>query len=609
MPKTIAQPPKKSRSPRSKALPPQQASGPSIESLQALVHEQGAKLQALDKVQAVIEFALDGTILRANDNFLQVMGYSLADIQGKPHRMFVEPSYAHSAEYAQFWERLRSGQFQSAEYKRIAKGGREVWILASYNPLFDQQGKPYKIVKYAKDVTHHKLRNVDVEGQIAAIGKAQAVIEFSMDGKVLSANENFLRALGYTQADIVGKHHQMFVTPEYARSEAYRRFWEKLREGQHDAGEYKRVGAGGREVWIQASYNPILNLEGRPFKIVKYAYVITQQKQAYLELSRVIDALSRGDLTVEMTGTFEGDHAALRDKMNSTIEALASLVSQISDSVGAIRSGAADIAEGNGNLNTRTQDQALSLQSTAASVEQLTATVKQNAGHATQANQLATSARGAAEKGGQVVATAVSAMGAITEASKKVSDIISVIEQIAFQTNMLALNAAVEAARAGDQGRGFAVVAAEVRTLAQRSASAAKEIKALIQDSQEKVEHGAKLVNHSGVTLQEIVGSVQKVSSIIGEIDDASEQQSAGIHQINDAVAQIDKHTQQNAALVEEATAAAASMSEQARAMAELVEFFTVKKADQNAPARVVQRGQRPANQQHTPARLAQHRR
>jgi methyl-accepting chemotaxis protein len=370
------------------------------------------------------------------------------------------------------------------------------------------------------------------------------VIEFAMDGTILNANDNFLRAMGYELNEVKGKQHKLFVEPEYARGDDYRRFWERLKAGEYQAGEYKRIGKGGKEVWIQASYNPILDLNGRPYKVVKYATEITQQKQAYMQLSAVIEALSRGDLTVTMRGQFEGDHALLQTKLNSTISSVAALVRQIEQAVGTIGSAASDIAKGNSNLNTRTQEQASSLEETAASLEQLTATVKQNAGNATQANQLAAGARDAAQKGGQVVDSAVSAMGAITESSKKVSDIIGVIEQIAFQTNMLALNAAVEAARAGDQGRGVAVVAAEVRTLAQRSASAAKDIKALINDSQEKVSQGSRLVNQSGNTLHEIVGSVKKVSDIIGEIDTASDQQASGIDQINAAVAQMDKNTQ-----------------------------------------------------------------
>ena len=302
------------------------------------------------------------------------------------------------------------------------------------------------------------------------------------------------------------------------------------------------------------------------------------------ETIRVVESLSRGDLTAAMNGEFSGEFASLRDQLNGSLDTLKNMVKQIHQASGAIGSASSDISEGNANLNKRTQEQSSALEETASSLEEMTATVKQNAANATQANQLAAGAREAAEKGGQVVGSAVGAMTAITESSKKVADIIGVIEQIAFQTNMLALNAAVEAARAGDQGRGFAVVAAEVRNLAQRSAGAAKEIKGLIQDSQEKVDQGAKLVNRSGETLQEIVGSVKKVSDIVGEINAASDEQASGIDQINSAVAQMDKSTQQNAAMVEQAAAAAESMTEQARALTELVAFFQVGEVEEAAP-------------------------
>lgn len=539
------------------------------------------QLAAIHKVQAVVELDLDGHVLAVNDLFVRATGYQPEEVLGKHHSMFVEPSYAASAAYKEFWRRLAGGQYDAGEYKRIGKGGRELWIQASYNPILDANGKPLKVVKYATDVTQQKQKSANFAGQIAAIGKSQAVIEFDMQGTVLSANDNFLSALGYRREEIVGKHHRMFVDPSYATSGEYSAFWQRLNAGQFDAGEYKRLGKGGREVWIQATYNPIFDLNGKPYKVVKYATDVSVQKRAFLELMRAIDALSRGDLTTTVQGEFKGDFAHLRDQLNGSFETLSRLVRQISEVAFAINAAARDISEGNANLSKRTQEEASSLEETAASLEELTVTVKQNALNAAQAAELAANAQHAAEKGGQVVSEAIGAMSAITQSSKRVADIISVIEQLAFQTNMLALNAAVEAARAGDQGRGFAVVAAEVRNLAQRSATAAKEIKALIQDSQEKVAQGAKLVNHSGETLQEIVGSVRKVTSIVGDIDVASNQQSSGIQQINQAVAAMDQNTQQNAALVEEAAAAADSMREQTRGLTEVVRYFTIESPEE----------------------------
>jgi len=578
------------------------------------------KIEAINKSQAVIEFNMDGTILTANDNFLNTLGYTLMEIEGKHHSMFAEAGYANSAEYKAFWERLNRGEYDTGEYKRIGKDGKEVWIQASYNPIADLNGKPFKVVKYATDVTDVKLKSANFGGQIEAISKSQAVIEFNMDGTILAANDNFLNTLGYTFSEIEGKHHSMFAEASYANSAEYKAFWEKLNRGEYDTGEYKRIGKGGKEVWIQASYNPITDLNGKAFKVVKYATDITEQKHALnqiqnlvngavkgeldqrinteqyegfvrdlgeginvlmdsvvapvQEVGRVMKALAAGDVAQSMDGEFRGEFAGLRDSVNSTMGNLLDVVVKIRESSNSISSAANEIAQGNQDLSQRTEQQATSLQETASSMEELTSTVKQNADNAVQADQLAVGAREQAEKGGSVVSDAVSAMNEINSASKKIADIIGVIDEIAFQTNLLALNAAVEAARAGEQGRGFAVVASEVRNLAQRSASAAKEIKTLINDSVEKVDEGSKLVNKSGATLEEIVIAVKKVGDIIAEIAAASKEQSSGIDQINIAVAQMDEVTQQNAALVEEAAAASESVNDQANGLDELIGFF-----------------------------------
>ncbi|MCH7686381.1 MAG: PAS domain-containing protein, partial [Planctomycetes bacterium] len=264
-----------------------------------------AEIQAIGKAQAVIEFNLDGTIVTANDNFLSVLGYTLPEIKGKHHRMFVEPTYAASQEYKAFWEKLGRGEFDSGEYKRLAKGGKELWLKASYNPILDSAGKPFKVVKYATDVTEQKLKNADFQGQIEAISKAQAVIEFNMDGTIITANDNFLGALGYTLDEVQGKHHSMFVDAAFAASAEYKAFWEKLNRGEYEAGEYKRIGKGGKEVWIQASYNPILDLNGKPFKVVKYATDVTEQKLATADFQGQIDAIGKAQAVIEfnMDGT------------------------------------------------------------------------------------------------------------------------------------------------------------------------------------------------------------------------------------------------------------------------------------------------------------------
>src|SRR5580658_1626165 len=256
-------------------------------------------IDAINKSQAVIEFAMDGKILHANENFLKAMGYSLDEIRGQHHSMFADSAYAQSAEYREFWEKLRRGEFDAGQYRRLGKGGREIWIQASYNPILDGKRKPVKVVKFATDITQQKVQSADYEGQLAAIGMSQAVIEFSLDGKILNANENFLKTLGYALDEVKGQHHSMFVDPDYRQSTEYRLFWEKLGRGEYDSNQYKRIAKGGREIWIQASYNPIRDLNGKPFKVVKYATDITQQKLQSADYEGQLAAISKAQAVIE----------------------------------------------------------------------------------------------------------------------------------------------------------------------------------------------------------------------------------------------------------------------------------------------------------------------
>jgi methyl-accepting chemotaxis protein len=257
------------------------------------------QLAAINKAQAVIEFDLAGTVLHANENFLSVLGYTLEEIKGRHHGMFVEPAYRESAEYKQFWRDLNEGKFQAAEFKRIGKGGKEIWIQASYNPIFDEQGKPFKVVKYATDVTARKVKDADYRGQIEAVSKAQAVIEFNLDGTILHANENFLKTVGYTMEEIKGRHHSIFVEPAFRESLEYKKFWQELNEGKFQAAEYKRIGKGGKEVWLQASYNPIFDLNGKPFKVVKYATDVTASKLKNADYQGQLAAIGKTQAAIE----------------------------------------------------------------------------------------------------------------------------------------------------------------------------------------------------------------------------------------------------------------------------------------------------------------------
>jgi methyl-accepting chemotaxis protein len=536
---------------------------------------------AIGKAQAAIEFNLDGTILTANDNFLHCFGYRLEEITGQHHRMFCDPAYTSTGEYAAFWQKLNRGEFDAGVYRQVGKGGKEIWIQAAYNPIVDPNGNVYKVVKYATDITAEKNRNAEFEGKINAVNKAQAAIEFNLDGTIITANDNCLHCLGYRLDEIKGQHHRMFCDPAYTRSGEYVAFWQKLNRGEFDAGAYRRVGKGGKEIWIQASYNPILDANGKVYKVVEYATDITAQKQAQAEMERlvvdcqsVLGKMAGNDFTQSMTGIYEGDLEKIKISINAVVRNLTETIVSVREAVEAVTLGAAEITKSNEELSAQTSEQASALEETSASMEEMTSTVKQNADNAKEASQLAVVARDTAETGGAVTKSAVEAMAEINRSSKQIADIITVIDEIAFQTNLLALNAAVEAARAGEHGRGFAVVAAEVRNLAQRSATAAKEIKDLIKESIQRVQDGTELVNRSGKTLEDIVGSVKHVTTIIADIATASQEQASGIDQVNKAIMSMDETTQQNAALVERTTSSSQLMKSQADELLRRMEIF-----------------------------------
>ena len=547
------------------------------------------QINAISKSQAVIEFDVDGNIITANDNFLNTMGYRLDEIKDKHHQLFVDEETRQSESYQRFWSELKAGKFFSGEFKRISKSGNSVWIQASYNPIEDMNGNPFRVVKYATNITEDKLKNAYFEGQLNAISKSQAVIEFDLEGVILNANSNFLAAMGYTLDEVKGKHHSIFVDPAYKNSPEYAAFWEQLRQGVYASGEYERFDKSGKPVYIQASYNPILDQNGKPFRVVKYATDVTGRTLAVENIKSIMASLSDGDLLKTIEEPLDGDFKVLGESINHFIDELRDTIVKIHTAVETIDTASNEIATGNADLSSRTEQQASSLEETASAMEELTGTVKLNAENADQAKGLASQASDVASEGGKVIEQVVHTMGEINDSAQRISDIIGVIDGIAFQTNILALNAAVEAARAGEQGRGFAVVASEVRTLAQRSAEAAKDIKALISASVDKIGDGNVLVNKSGETMANIVTAIKRVNDIMSEIAAASSEQATGIQEVSNAVVQMDEMTQQNAALVEQAAAAADSMRQQSGELAQRVSVFKVgnnRKAEQASEVR-----------------------
>ncbi|KAA1234377.1 Biofilm dispersion protein BdlA [compost metagenome] len=532
-----------------------------------------AVLAALSKSQAIIEFDLSGKILTANENFCRALGYELSEIVGRHHSMFVEPSVVSSQDYKAFWSKLSAGQFDQRQYKRIGKGGREVWIEASYNPVF-RRGKPVKVVKIATDITDRKLKAAEDAGKIDALSRAQAIIEFSPDGEVLTANENFLAALGYSLAEVQGRHHSMFCEPAYTQSPQYKQFWERLAGGDLVADEFMRLGKGGRKVFIQASYNPIFDLNGKVFKVVKFATDVTGRVENVEKLAQCLTDLAEGDLAQSIDKPFIPSLERLRTDFNAASEKLKRAMTLVSENAGAISSGSNEIRSAADDLARRTEQQAASIEETAAALEEITTAVNDSSRRAEEAGKIVARARDHAEHSGQVVRDAIGAMDQIEKSSREISNIIGVIDEIAFQTNLLALNAGVEAARAGEAGKGFAVVAQEVRELAQRSATAAKEIKSLINASGTQVENGVGLVTRAGSALQEIAEQVRDINTNVVAIVDAAREQSTALAEINQAVNTVDQGTQQNAAMVEEQTAASHSLAREATALFELLGQF-----------------------------------
>jgi len=536
-------------------------------------------MAALSNSMAIIEFDLQGTVLHANGNFCQTIGYSLAEIVGQHHRMFCDPAYVASQDYRDFWAKLATGNFDARSYKRIAKGGREIWIQASYNPVL-KNGKPYKIVKFATDITAAKQRAAEDEGKLAAISKAQAVIEFTPTGEILTANENFCRTTGYQLSEIVGRHHSMFCDPAYVRSADYATFWKRLAAGEFIANEFVRYGKNGGEVWIQAAYNPIVDISGKVAKVVKFATDVTPRMSAIVALGDGLRALADGDLTRHLDDTFVPSMEKVRHDFNEASEKLQQAMLIVGETAKSIAGGSGEIRSAAGDLARRTEQQAASVEETAAAIEEISTTVTDTSRLAEAAGRLVAKTKGGAEQSGLVVRNAIDAMGEIEKSSKEINNIIGVIDDIAFQTNLLALNAGVEAARAGEAGKGFAVVAQEVRELAQRSARAAKEIKELIHGSSELVKNGVTLVDKTGEALTVIVSEVGQIHGDIDAIVQGAREQATALREINQAVNIIDQNTQKNAAMVEETTAASNVLAEQTEQLARLLSQFRLTAAD-----------------------------
>lgn len=536
--------------------------------------EAAGKVAAIDRAQAVIEFALDGTVLNANANFLSVMGYDLDQVVGRNHKIFCEDAYIASPDYAELWSRLRAGEYVAGVFKRKAANGREVWIRATYNPIFDLEGRPAKIVKFALDISDTQRRNLEFEGKVKAIGRAQGVVEFALDGTVLDANENFLALTGYKLDEVVGRHHRMFCAPELAASAEYAAFWEKLARGDYDAGEYRRRTKEGRDIWIQATYNPIFDLDGKPVKVVKFATDVTEQKTKSVEFQARVDAVSRAQAVIEFD--LDGNVLSANDNflrlMGYSLREVTGQNHAMFCSPDYIRSleyrdfwlrlnkgefhsgrfhrvGKYDrdvyiqatynpLFDVAGNpvrivkYATDITDQVLlekdighrACEMTGL-IDRLATSIQAINGATEQAETLALQTRANAETGRQALNGAIESIELIQKSASGIAEIVSIIGEIAGQTNLLAFNAEIEAARAGEHGVGFSVVAGEVRKLAERSSTAARDISRLIDESIARISEGTGRSLDASRAFVGIFESAEKTGAAIGAISESAQAQ------------------------------------------------------------------------------------
>ena len=531
-----------------------------------------ATLDALYATAMVVEFSPKGIFLEASKEFLKTTGYSREELINKPHSIMVPPEDRVGPAYMKFWDKLARGESQSGEFRRIDKQGRELWLQASYVPVRSSKGEVVRVFKLMFDVSAAHERAVQDAAILRAINASQAMISFQPDGIILDANPVFLTTMGYELSEIKGKHHSLFVDPTFAASAEYKQFWQRLGQGEFFVASYHRIGKNQRDVWLQASYNPIFDAHGKVVKVVKIASDITTTQQ----IGTALKELATGNLCAAIEQPLEGSFEAIRIAFNESMQVMRRAISKVLVAAETIQGSSKAVSESAGQLSKRAERQAAGVEETAAALEQITNSVRSLTCSTDGMRNVTEKANAESEASGVIVEKAVQTMAEINQNAGQIASIIGVIDEIAFQTNLLALNAGVEAARAGDAGRGFAVVATEVRALAQRSADAAKEIKGLISTSGEVVTAGVQSVTNVRKSIDLVTGYIKTIDQSVSNVAIGAKEQSRALSQVNDAINEIDKATQANAAMAEETAAASQTLAQEAETIAHLLGRFNI---------------------------------